>query len=143
MEDDFFSDLVPIKPTNGSKAAAPPTSSGSNAFAVDSVLSALPDAKAPREPASAEQSPAQQHAPPLLPMGEPRHKKEAREMESSMQAMLEATFKRFAGGLTNVLEDINRWVLLPPQICYVSQGIQSKCHVCYAIHACRVIAHSE
>ena len=110
MEDDFFSDLVPIKPINGSQAAAPRTSSSSNAFAVDSVLSALPDAKAPAEPAHTEHPPTQQQAPPLMPMGEPRHKKEAREMEGSMQALLEATFKRFAGGLTNVLEDINRWV---------------------------------
>ena len=107
MEDDFFSDLVPIKPSNGSKAAAP-RPSNSSAYSDDNVLSALPDLKPGTGSPSSSSDPTPSG--PLLPMGEPRHKKEAREMESSMQAMLESTFKRFAGGLQNVLEDINRYV---------------------------------
>ena len=109
MADDFFSDLVPIKPANGSRATVP-GNSDLYAYSEDAVLSARPDAKPsakPETPRSTDQRPAAPGS-PLLPMGESRQKKEARELETTMQALLDNTMKRFAGGLQNVLEDINR-----------------------------------
>ena len=65
----------------------------------------MPDARPAAESINKDKSDS-----PLLPlsgpMGEPRQKKELKEMEKAMQAMLESTFKRFAGGLQKVLEDV-------------------------------------
>ncbi len=101
--DDFFNDLVPIKTSNGSKADE---AGGSSPFDGDAVLSALPEPHAQAKPA-ADSSPVPISS-PLQPMGESRQKKDARDLEKTMQTLLEGTFKRFAGGLQNVLEDIQR-----------------------------------
>ena len=104
MDDDFFKDLLPIKPASGHKDVNSHAESPSM-FSDDAVLSTVPDARPPAEPIRTENS-ASLPTPMTGPMGEPRQKKEAREMEKAMQAMLEATFKRFAGGLQKVLEDM-------------------------------------
>jgi len=105
--DDFFSDLVPIKTSNGSK---PADVGGSSAFSDDAVLSALPEPNIKATPTNSTRavtSPVQVSS-PMQPMGESRQKKDARELERTVQTLLESTFKRFAGGLQNVLEDIQR-----------------------------------
>ena len=105
--DDFFSDLVPIKTSNGSKVDE---AGGSSLFSGDAVLSALPEPSAQAKPANstlADSSPVPISS-PMQPMGEPRQKKDAKELEKTVQTLLESTFKRFAGGLQNVLEDIQR-----------------------------------
>jgi hypothetical protein len=104
MDDDFFKDLIPIKPDSGNKDVNSHAGSPSM-FSDDAVLSAVPDARSPAEPIRTENS-ASLPTPMTGPIGEPRQKKEAREMEKAMQSMLEATFKRFAGGLQKVLEDM-------------------------------------
>ncbi len=105
--DDFFSDLVPIKASNGSRGEE---TGGSGAFSDDAVLSALPEPHAQGRPANNTLSDASklQVSSPLQPMGESRQKKDARELEKTVQTLLESTFKRFAGGLQSVLEDIQR-----------------------------------
>jgi len=100
MNDDFFSDLVPIKPAN----KAVDNVETSSIFS-DNVLSAMPDSRPPTEPIKIESNDTLP-VPLTGPMGEPRQKKEARETEKALQAMLESTFKRFAGGLQKVLEDV-------------------------------------
>jgi hypothetical protein len=104
MDDDFFKDLVPIKPASGHKDVNSHAQTPSM-FSDDAVLSAVPDVRPPAEPIRTENS-ASLPLPKTGPMGEPRQKKEAREMEKALQAMLEATFKRFAWGLQKVLEDM-------------------------------------
>lgn len=105
--DDFFSDLVPIKASNGSKVEE---TGGSGAFSDDAVLSALPEPHAQGRPANNTLSDAStpKISSPMQPMGESRQKKDARELEKIVQTLLESTFKRFAGGLQSVLEDIQR-----------------------------------
>jgi hypothetical protein len=108
--DDFFSDLVPIKKANGSK---PDEGGGSGAFTDDAVISAPAEPQGPPKAVNnadidASTLPSSTPLPPLQPMGESKHKKEAREMEKMIQTLLEGTFKRFAVGLQNVLEDTQR-----------------------------------
>lgn len=109
--DDFFSDLVPIKKANGSKAD---DAKGSGAFNEDAVFSAHAEPQTTSKPVNstasdASVSPVSSPLPVLQPMGESRQKKEAREIEKTLQDLLESTFKRFAGGLQIVLEDIQRF----------------------------------
>lgn len=104
MDDDFFKDLVPIKPSAGHKAVNS-NADASSVFSDGAVLSAMPDARPPAELIKTDIDDAVP-MPLSGPMGEPRQKKEAREMDLAMQAMLESTFKRFAGGLQKVLEDV-------------------------------------
>ena len=108
MDDDFFKDLVPIKATPANRTSSKNLES-SSVFSDDAVLSAMPDARPPAEPNRKESSDKLPY-PMTGPMGEPRQKKEAREMEQAMQTMLESTFKRFAGGLQKVLEDVQQYV---------------------------------
>ena len=104
MDDDFFKDLVPIRASSAHKGVKSATET-SSVFSDDAVLSAVPDARPPAESINKDKSDS-----PLLPlsepMGDPRQKKEVKEMEKAMHAMLESTFKRFAGGLQKVLEDV-------------------------------------
>ena len=110
MDDDFFKDLVPIKAASVNMAASK-NHETSSIFSDDTVLSAVPDGKPSAEHIRNESNDTLPH-PMTGPMGEPRQKKETREMESAMQGMLESTFKRFAGGLQKVLEDVQQCVFL-------------------------------
>ena len=104
MDDDFFKDLVPIKAPLAHKGVNSNTET-SSVFSDDAVLSAVPDARPPAESINKDKSDSAL-LPLSGPMGEPRQRKEMKETEKAMQAMLEATFKRFAGGLQKVLEDV-------------------------------------
>ena len=108
MDDDFFKDLVPIKATQVNRAVSN-NAETSSMFSDDAVLSAVPDARPPAESNKREGNDTLPH-PMTGPMGQPRQKKEAQEMEQAMQAMLESTFKRFAGGLQKILEDVQQCV---------------------------------
>ncbi len=108
MDDDFFKDLVPIKATSVNRAVSK-NNETSSIFSDDAVLSAVPDGKPSAEHIRNESNDTLPH-PMTGPMGEPRQKKEVREMESAMQGTLESTFKRFAGGLQKVLVDVQQCV---------------------------------
>lgn len=133
MDDDFFKDLVPIKATPANRAVSENLES-SSVFSDDAVLSAMPDARPPAEPNRKESIDTLPH-PMTGAMREPKQKKEARGMEQAMQTMLEATFKRFAGGLQKVLEDVQQYVsqcripnLLPSLLLS-----KSKACTCYSV----------
>jgi hypothetical protein len=105
MDDDFFSDLVPIK-ANGPKA------SSSSSFAEDTVLPVVSEPANGKSPTSdllgVEAATPLPPTPMAAPMGDSRGKKDIRDYEAATQVVLEATLKRFAAGLTRVLEDVNR-----------------------------------
>lgn len=96
MEDDFFSDLLPVK-ANGTKNIKAQE---------DSVLPAVPESA--NGPANLQGESSPKFIPLGPPMGDSRGKKELREYETATQVVFEATLKRFAGGLQRVLEDMNR-----------------------------------
>lgn len=96
MEDDFFSDLVPVK-TSATK---------STKVQEDAVLPAV--AESSNGPANLQGESSPKFIPIGPPMGDSRGKKELREYEAATQVVFEATLKRFAGGLQRVLEDMSR-----------------------------------
>ena len=105
MDDDFFKDLVPIKASPAQRSVSNNVETSS--IFSDDVLSAVPDTRPAVEP-NQKGSNDTFPQPMTSPMGDPKQKKEVREMEKAMQAMLESTFKRFAGGLQKVLEDVQQ-----------------------------------
>eukprot|EP00884_Botryococcus_braunii_P013663 jgi/Botrbrau1/22298/Bobra.0138s0050.1 len=100
MEDDFFSDLVPVDSRPGKGIG----------YLEDAVLPAVPEpangAVSGSDRLVAEDVPLPKPLGP--PMGDSRGKKDLRDFEAATQVLFEATLKRFAGGLQRVLEDINR-----------------------------------
>jgi len=97
---DFFSDLVPIKP-NGSKDTAP---ARPGVLQQDAVLPSRPESGAG---SGAARDVAGSSGSGMQAMGDSRLRREVKEFEGATQAVVESILQRFAG-LKSVLDDTSR-----------------------------------
>lgn len=98
---DFFSDLVPIKP-NGSKEGASPRP---GVLQQDAVLSSRPEMGSSPGAARDASGPSGSG---MQAMGDSRLRREVKEFEGATQAVVESILQRFADGLKSVLDDTSR-----------------------------------
>ncbi len=98
---DFFSDLVPIKP-NGSKDTAP---AQPGVLQQDAVLPSRPESGAG---SGAARDVAGSSGSGMQAMGDSRLRREVKEFEGATQAVVESILQRFADGLKSVLDDTSR-----------------------------------
>jgi hypothetical protein len=98
---DFFSDLVPIKP-NGSKDTAP---ARPGVLQQDAVLPSRPESGAG---SGAARDVAGSSGSGMQAMGDSRLRREVKEFEGATQAVVESILQRFADGLKSVLDDTSR-----------------------------------
>ena len=116
MDDDPFADLFPTSKPKPAASPGPlieednvlPAQLDDDAQSVGQATQAAMDAVF--APAAGGSSSAKGSSPMSSPMGEPRGKRELRDLEQTTQALVEAAMRKFAGGLTKVLEDMNRRV---------------------------------
>lgn len=117
--DDFFADLLPTKPTDdAAKAGNSPTAS----FQDDAVLpSRLESPKSAVSQSSLDLMSGDTHkaqtSSAQVPMGEPKIRRELKEYQQVMQAVVDGALKRFSGDLQRVLEEISRQAMLAFRLC--------------------------
>ena len=119
--DDFFADLLPTKPTDDAGKAGNSTNAS---FQDDAVLpSRLESPKSAVSQSSLDlmsgDSQKAQTSSAQVPMGEPKMRRELKEYQQIMQAVVDGALKRFSGDLQRVLEEISRRALFAFHLCPV------------------------
>ena len=107
--DDFFADLLPPKPADKTKSDA----NSSSPFNDDAVLpSKLESPKSTVSQSSLDLMSNDNHkgqaSSGQVPMGEPKMRKDLKEYQQIMQAVVDGALKRFSSDLTRILDEISR-----------------------------------
>ena len=108
--DDFFADLLPTKPSDDASKAGNSTASFQDDAVLPSKLES-PSSKSTLSQSSLDLVSGDSHKSQpsaQMPMGETKMRKELREYQQVMQAVVDGAFKRFSGDLQRVLEEISQ-----------------------------------